>query len=83
MPARRPSPASWSPIPSDCPLTAAQLRALTVYVEAGTVKLAAHRLGRSPNTVNGHLQRARARTGMSVEQMVYAGTLAGWFRVRG
>lgn len=44
---------------------------------AGTAELA----GIRPSTVKRHLADLRARTGLSTEQLIYAGRAAGWLVV--
>lgn len=41
----------------------AELSAIRAYLETGTVKAAAHKLGLSASTIKFHLANARSRTG--------------------
>jgi predicted ArsR family transcriptional regulator len=62
--------------------THAQMNALAAYVAAGgSVSEAARRVGSRPNTVKRHLADLRARTGLTTEQLIYAGRAAGWLVV--
>ena len=62
--------------------TQAQMNALAAYVAAGgSVSEAARRVGRRPSTVKRHLADLRARTGLTTEQLIYAGRAAGWLVV--
>jgi predicted transcriptional regulator len=62
--------------------TPAQMKALEAYVAAGgSVPEAARRVGRSPSTVKRHLADLRARSGLTTEQLIYAGRAAGWLVV--
>jgi hypothetical protein len=64
--------------------TPAQMKALAAYVAAGgSVPEAARRVGRRPSTVKRHLADLRARSGLSTEQLIYAGRAAGWLEVPG
>ena len=63
-------------------LTQAQMRALAAYVAVGgSVSEAARRVGSRPSTVKRHLADLRARTGLTTEQLIYAGRAAGWLVV--
>ena len=62
--------------------TPAQMKALAAYVAAGgSVPEAARRVGRSPSTVKRHLADLRARSGLTTEQLIYAGRAGGWLVV--
>ena len=62
--------------------TPAQMKALAAYVAAGgSVPEAARRVGRSPSTVKRHLADLRARSGLTTEQLIYAGRAEGWLVV--
>lgn len=63
-------------------LTTRQLEALAAYVASGgSVVSAAAGLGIRSSTVKRHLADLRARTGLSTEQLIYAGRAAGWLDV--
>lgn len=63
-------------------LTQAQMGALAAYVAVGgSVPEAARRVGSRPSTVKRHLADLRARTGLTTEQLIYAGRAAGWLVV--
>lgn len=64
------------------PLTPGEVRVLEAYVAMGSVKLAAHELGLSPQTVKNHLMNAREKTGLRTPALIYEATLKGWLRVR-
>lgn len=54
------------------------MRALAAFVEAGgSVTGAANLVGIRPGTVKRHLADLRARSGLSTEQLIYAGRAAG------
>jgi predicted ArsR family transcriptional regulator len=62
--------------------TRRQVDVLAAYVEAGgSVSSAAARAGIRPSTVKRHLADLRARSGLTTEQMIYAGRAAGWLVV--
>ncbi len=62
--------------------TPAQMKALAAYVAAGgSVPGAAERVGSRPSTVKRHLADLRARSGLTTEQLIYAGRAAGWLEV--
>ena len=64
--------------------TPAQVKALAAYVAAGgSVATAAERVGSQPSTVKRHLADLRARSGLTTEQLIYAGRAAGWLVVPG
>jgi DNA-binding CsgD family transcriptional regulator len=55
---------------------------LAAYVAAGgSVRDAAALAGIRPSTVKRHLADLRARTGLTTEQLIYAGRAAGWLAV--
>lgn len=63
-------------------LTQAQVRALAAYVAVGgSVQGAAELVGIRPSTVKRHLADLRARSGLTTEQLIYAGRAAGWLVV--
>jgi predicted ArsR family transcriptional regulator len=62
--------------------TARQVDVLAAFVASGgSVADAATRVGVRPSTAKRHLADLRARTGMSTEQLIYAGRAAGWLAV--
>ena len=62
--------------------TPAQMKALAAYVAAGgSVSEAARRVGCRPSTMKRHLADLRARSGLSAEQLIYAGRAEGWLKV--
>jgi hypothetical protein len=62
--------------------TRRQADALAAYVEAGgSVSDAATLMGIRPGTVKRHLADLRARSGLTTEQLIYAGCAAGWLVV--
>ena len=64
--------------------TPAQMNALAAYVAAGgSVPDAAKLVGIRPCTVKRHLADLRARSGLTTEQLIYAGRAAGWLVVPG
>ncbi len=64
--------------------TARQGDVLAAYVAAGgSVQDAADLVGIRPSTVKRHLADLRARTGLTTEQLIYAGCAAGWLVVPG
>jgi len=64
--------------------TPAQTKALAAFVFAGgSVVDAAAMLGIQPSTVNRHVADLRARSGLTTEQLIYAGRAAGWLVVPG
>ena len=64
------------------PATPRQLAVLAAYVAAaGFVAKAAALVGVRPSTVKRHLADLRARTGLTTEQLIYAGRAAGWLVV--
>jgi predicted ArsR family transcriptional regulator len=55
---------------------------LAAYVAAGgSVQNAAELVGTRPSTVKRHLADLRGRSGLSTEQLIYAGRAAGWLVV--
>jgi len=59
--------------------TPRQLRVLAAYVAAGgSVSDAAALVGIRPSTAKRHLADLRARSGLTTEQLIYAGRAAGW-----
>lgn len=62
-------------------LTAAELRVLRAYLANGTVKGAAHELGRSEQTVKNRLSEMHNRTGLTTAQLCYLGAREGWLQV--
>jgi predicted ArsR family transcriptional regulator len=60
------------------PATQRQIDVLAAFVEAGgSVPGAAKLVGIRPSTVKRHLADLRARSGLSTEQLIYAGRAAG------
>jgi DNA-binding NarL/FixJ family response regulator len=64
------------------PATPRQWNVLAAYVASGgSVPDAAELVGIRPSTVKRHLADLRARSGLSTEQLIYAGRAAGWLVV--
>jgi predicted ArsR family transcriptional regulator len=64
------------------PATPRQWDVLAAYVAAGgSVQDAAERVGIRPSTVKRHLADLRARSGLTTEQLIYAGRAGGWLVV--
>ena len=64
------------------PATLRQPNVLAAYVAAGgSVPDAADLVGIRPSTVKRHLADLRARSGLTTEQLIYAGRAAGWLVV--
>ena len=64
------------------PATQRQVDALAAFVTAGgSVPGAAELVGIRPSTVKRHLADLRARSGLTTEQLIYAGRAAGWLVV--
>ena len=62
--------------------TQRQMDVLAAYVAAGgSVQDAAVLVGIRPSTVKRHLADLRARTGLTTEQLIYAGRATGWLLV--
>ncbi len=62
--------------------TARQVDVLAAFVAAGgSVSGAAARVGIRPSTAKRHLADLRARSGLTTEQLIYAGRAAGWLIV--
>ena len=62
--------------------TARQVDVLAAFVAAGgSVPDAAMRVGVRPSTAKRHLADLRAKSGLSTEQLIYAGRAAGWLVV--
>ena len=62
--------------------TQRQMDVLAAYVTAGgSVLDAAELVGIRPSTVKRHLADLRARSGLSTEQLIYAGRADGWLLV--
>jgi len=62
--------------------TARQVDVLAAFVAAGgSVADAAEGLGIRPSTAKRHLADLRARSGLTTEQLIYAGRAAGWLVV--
>lgn len=60
------------------PATQRQMDVLAAYVAAGgSVQDAAELVGIRPSTVKRHLADLRARSGLSTEQLIYAGRASG------
>jgi hypothetical protein len=56
-------------------------KVLAAYVAGGSVPKAAELVGIRPSTVKRHLADLRARSGLSTEQLIYAGRAEGWLMV--
>ena len=66
------------------PATPRQKDVLAAFVTAGgSVSDAAELVKIRPGTVKRHLADLRARSGLSTEQLIYAGRAAGWLDVPG
>ncbi|MEX1169633.1 MAG: hypothetical protein WEE50_05770 [Chloroflexota bacterium] len=64
------------------PATPRQWDVLAAYVAAGgSVLDAAELVGIRPSTVKRHLADLRARSGLTTEQLIYAGRAGGWLVV--
>ena len=64
------------------PATSRQWTVLAAYVTTGgSIRDAAQLVGIRPSTAKRHLADLRARTGLSTEQLIYAGRAAGWLVV--
>jgi predicted ArsR family transcriptional regulator len=62
--------------------TQRQMDVLAAFVTAGgSVQDAAALVGIRPSTVKRHLADLRARSGLSTEQLIYAGRAAGWLEI--
>ncbi len=62
--------------------TQRQMDVLAAYVAAGgSVAHAAEVMGIRPSTVKRHLADLRARSGLTTEQLIYAGRAGGWLVV--
>ena len=62
--------------------TPRQKEILAAFVAAGgSVQGAAERAGIRPSTAKRHLADLRARSGLTTEQLIYAGRAAGWLLV--
>ena len=62
--------------------TQRQMDVLAAYVAAGgSVQDAAKLVSIRPGTVKRHLADLRARSGLSTEQLIYAGRAGGWLVV--
>jgi predicted ArsR family transcriptional regulator len=62
--------------------TQRQMDVLAAYVAAGgSVQDAAKLVGIRPSTVKRHLADLRARSGLTTEQLIYAGRARGWLAV--
>ncbi len=66
------------------PATPRQVDVLAAYVAVGgSIADAANLVGIRPSTAKRHLADLRARTGLTTEQLIYAGRAAGWLLVVG
>ncbi len=66
------------------PATERQMNVLAAYVAAGgSVQDAAELVGIRPSTVKRHLADLRARSGLTTEQLIYAGRASGRLVVPG
>jgi hypothetical protein len=64
------------------PATQRQTDLLAAYVAAGgSVPDAAELVGLRPSTAKRHLADLRARSGLTTEQLIYAGRAGGWLLV--
>ena len=64
------------------PATPRQIDALAAYIAAGgSVPGAAALIGIGPSTLKRHLADLHARSGLTTEQLIYAGRAAGWLVV--
>ena len=64
------------------PATRRQMDVLAAYVAAGgSVPDAAGLVGIRPSTVKRRLADLRARSGLTTEQLIYAGRAGGWLLV--
>jgi predicted ArsR family transcriptional regulator len=64
------------------PATPRQLDVLAAYVAVGgSIREAAELVGIRPGTAKRHLADLRARSGLTTEQLIYAGRAAGWLVV--
>lgn len=64
------------------PATQRQMDVLAAFVAAGgSVPDAAELVGIRPSTVKRHLADLRARSGLTTEQLIYAGRAGGWLVV--
>ncbi len=64
------------------PATRRQMDVLAAFVTGGgSVQDAADLVGIRPSTVKRHLADLRARSGLTTEQLIYAGRAAGWLVV--
>ena len=62
--------------------TQRQMDVLAAFVAAGgSVSDAATRVGIRPSTAKRHLADLRARSGLTTEQLIYAGRAEGWLMV--
>ena len=62
--------------------TPRQMDVLAAFVAAGgSVPDAARLVGIRPSTAKRHLADLRARSGLTTEQLIYAGRAAGWLIV--
>jgi DNA-binding NarL/FixJ family response regulator len=63
------------------PATPRQKQVLAACVAGGSVPKAAELVGIRPSTVKRHLADLGARSGLSTEQLIYAGRAEGWLMV--
>ncbi len=64
------------------PATQRQMDVLAAFVTVGgSVQDAAELVGIRPSTVKRHLADLRARSGLTTEQLIYAGRAAGWLLI--
>ena len=64
------------------PATQRQMDVLAAFVAVGgSVQDAAELVSIRPSTVKRHLADLRAKSGLSTEQLIYAGRAAGWLVV--
>jgi predicted ArsR family transcriptional regulator len=59
------------------PATQRQVDVLAAFVAAGSVSEAAKLVGIRPSTVKRHLADLRAKSGLTTEQLIYAGRADG------
>ena len=63
------------------PATPRQRDVLAFVAAGGSVPDAAELVGIRPSTVKRHLADLRARSGLTTEQLIYAGRAGGWLVV--
>ena len=63
--------------------TQRQMDVLAAYVAGGSIQDASELVGIRPSTVKRHLADLRARSGLTTEQLIYAGRASGRLVVPG